>query len=174
MILPSKGTGNRSVQTYDDSVAGAARVPIDTTLSSTHLVDLVASSSSQVGDIDTTSTSGKRLSDVSTTRRITSENVMKSLEELGENDIGKWCVVLYDSKPYPGIIIDVDRIDWSIEVKVMHNIGTNRYFWPTAEDRLWYNHDQFVTLIAEPIPVGTRHCQIEPVMWKCISQKLEG
>nr|XP_022290390.1 uncharacterized protein LOC111102027 [Crassostrea virginica] len=48
--------------------------------------------------------------------------------------IGKWCVVLYDDMPFPGIVQDVDDEDF--EVKVMHRIGQNRYFWPLSPDIL--------------------------------------
>lgn len=43
-------------------------------------------------------------------------------------------VVKFDGLPYPGIIQNVDAND--IEVKVMHRIGTNRYFLLLFEDAL--------------------------------------
>jgi hypothetical protein len=64
-------------------------------------------------------------------------DLLIGLGEPSEYHINKWCVVLYDGKPYPGIILDVDAIDWGIEVKVMHHIGRNRFFCPTAEVRYW-------------------------------------
>lgn len=47
-------------------------------------------------------------------------------------------MVKYDGLPYPGIIQNVDVND--IEVKVLHRIGTKRFFWPLLEDVLWYFH----------------------------------
>lgn len=46
---------------------------------------------------------------------------------------GKYCIVKYDDQPYPGII--QDSSDSEVEVKVMHQIGDNRFFWPGLEDK---------------------------------------
>lgn len=97
--------------------------------------------------------------------------LLVTLDEPSRNDVGKWCVVLYDHKPYPGVIVDVDDSDWGIEVKVMHRIGVNRFFWPMREDRCWYICEQFVTLINEPASVGTRHVQIDRATWNIIAEK---
>ena len=84
---------------------------------------------------------------------------------------GKFCVVLYDGKPYPGIVQDID--DTEIEVNVMHNIGPNRFFWPRMQDVLWYSLDKFVTLIPPPTKVGSRHHQIQPQLWESIKELLD-
>ena len=43
----------------------------------------------------------------------------------------------------------------------MHKVGTNRYFWPLIEDRLWYKDYQVVTILDTTLePVTKRHCQI--------------
>lgn len=68
-----------------------------------------------------------------------------------ESQVGQWCVVKYDGLPYPGIIQYVDVND--IEVKVLHRIGTKRFFWPLLEDVLWYSHGY----IRQPSAVGSRH-----------------
>ena len=66
--------------------------------------------------------------------------------------------------PYPGEIQDVQ--DNEIEVKVMHKIGKNRYFWPMMDDILYYTQDKLVTLLdSEPQLVTKRHRQICPKVW---------
>ena len=85
--------------------------------------------------------------------------------------VGKWCVVVYDKMPYPGVIQDVDHD--SAEVKVMHKIGTNRFFWPMLEDVIWYNYEHVVMLIPEPEPVTKRHVQINAEVWLKITEALE-
>jgi hypothetical protein len=95
------------------------------------------------------------------------------LEEPSASDIGKWCIVKYDGKPYPGIIIDVDVVDWNVEVKTMHSVGRNRFFWPTMIDRVWYTQDNFLSLIPEPSPIGTRHLQVNPQMYAHIEHILD-
>lgn len=77
--------------------------------------------------------------------------------------VGKWCVVLYDDIPYPGVVQNVDDDD--VEVQVMHKIGNNQYFWPMIPDRLWYNHSQIICEISEPTKVGSRHYQLSKSDW---------
>ncbi|XP_060568684.1 uncharacterized protein LOC132727272 [Ruditapes philippinarum] len=60
-----------------------------------------------------------------------------------ENLIGRYVVVQYDGLPFPGVILDVDEDE--IEVKAMHRVGNNRYFWPMIDDVLWYNKEQVLT-----------------------------
>ena len=90
--------------------------------------------------------------------------VLHKPEVIDESLISKWCVVAYDGLPYPGIVQDVDNDE--LEVKVMHRIGRNRYFWPMMEDTLWYRQETLVTLLnEEPEYVTKRHQQINPTMW---------
>lgn len=85
--------------------------------------------------------------------------------------IGKWCVVLYDDMPFPGIVQDVDDEDF--EVKVMHRIGQNRYFWPLLPDILWYKHSKVVCKIQEPLLVGSRHYQLSKKDYQCLLKLLQ-
>lgn len=61
---------------------------------------------------------------------------------------GKYCIGLYDSKPYPGVTLDTD-VD-EVKVQVMHSTGKNRFFWPLLDDVLWYKQEHFLTLIDPP------------------------
>jgi hypothetical protein len=47
-------------------------------------------------------------------------------------------VVKYDDNLYPGVILDVAE-DNTAEVKCMHKVGTNRFYWPQIDDVLWYS-----------------------------------
>ena len=90
-----------------------------------------------------------------------------------ESLIGKYCVVVYDNMPYPGIIMDVDD-DEELEVKVMCRVGPNRFFWPLVEDRIWYSRKCVITLIdEEPELVTKRHRQIAPHLWGLVVKKLD-
>lgn len=91
--------------------------------------------------------------------------------EIDESFKGKYCVVKYDQKPFPGIIVDVD--DGEIEVQVMHSVGRNRYFWPRLDDVLWYTKDNFVRLIEPPEKVTNRHFQINKDAWAEIVKDMD-
>lgn len=80
-------------------------------------------------------------------------------------------MVIYDDVPYPGIVQDVDDDD--IEVKVMHKIGVNRYFWPLLTDILWYKHSQVVCEISEPTLIGTRHYQLSKYDWAKVAKVVD-
>lgn len=83
--------------------------------------------------------------------------------------IGKWCVVVYDKIPYPGIIQDID-LD-SVELKAMHKVGINRFFWPMLEDIIWYDYEQVLMFVPEPEHVTKRHVQIRPDIWSKITAR---
>ncbi|CAB1433774.1 unnamed protein product [Pleuronectes platessa] len=53
-------------------------------------------------------------------------------------------------------------LESAFEVKVMHNIGRNLFYWPRIEDNIWYTVDKVVTLIPPPENVTQRHVQITP------------
>lgn len=87
------------------------------------------------------------------------------IQEIDENLVSQYCVVKYDGKAFPGIILAVDQED-ELEVKVMHRVGRNRFFWPTIEDTLWYAKENIITLLeTPPMPVTARHMQVESQVW---------
>ena len=49
------------------------------------------------------------------------------------SELWKYVAVLYDGKPYPGLVVDYDEQD--IQVSCMNRIGhakhKQRYYWPT-------------------------------------------
>ena len=47
---------------------------------------------------------------------------------------GKWCIVKYDQKPFPGMIQDLDETD--VFVQCMHRVGHNRFVWGTVNSVL--------------------------------------
>ena len=69
-------------------------------------------------------------------------------------------IVRYDGGHYPGIIVDVDFEE--IQVRCMHRIGVNRFFWPPMPDVCWYHKDNVMTSIPEPIKINDRHYAICP------------
>ncbi|XP_041920930.1 uncharacterized protein LOC121684876 [Alosa sapidissima] len=79
------------------------------------------------------------------------------LDEITEDLKGKWCIVIYENDPYPGIIEDVD--EGAVEVKVMCSAGQNKFFWPLIEDKIWYTQDNVMTLISPPEKINSRHVQ---------------
>lgn len=86
-------------------------------------------------------------------------NAIKTISDVNEGLIGKWCVVVYDNDPSPGIIQDVDTQSCAL-VKTMHRVGANRFFWPMKDDVIWYTHENVVGLVPEPQPVTSRHMKL--------------
>ena len=81
--------------------------------------------------------------------------------------IGKWCCLNYDHEIYPGIIQEISETH--VEVKCMHRVGVNRFFWPAREDVLWYLHSDIITMIPPPTAVTSRHVEIDKETWGKIS-----
>lgn len=61
-----------------------------------------------------------------------------------EDPEGQWCVLTYDKDLYPGIILGMDETH--VQVKCMHCVEPNRFFWPICEDVLWYLFDDVLEL----------------------------
>ncbi|KAJ4928899.1 hypothetical protein JOQ06_004521 [Pogonophryne albipinna] len=100
----------------------------------------------------------------------TSSTTWKRFDDITKDLLGKWCVITYDDNPYPGIMADI--AEGGLEVKVMHYIGRNRFFWPRLEDKIWYTVDKVVTLIPPPENVTQRHVQISPRVFTAVCKKL--
>jgi hypothetical protein len=81
--------------------------------------------------------------------------------------IGKWCCLNYDHEIYPGIIQEISETH--VEVKCMHRVGVNCFFWPAREDVLWYLHSDIITMISPPTAVTSRHVEIDKETWGKIS-----
>ncbi|XP_071034011.1 uncharacterized protein [Parasteatoda tepidariorum] len=69
---------------------------------------------------------------------------------------GDWVVVLFDSKAFPGEIIQIKSPD-EIEISVMHQAGTSgMYKWPVPTDCITYNKGEIIKKISAPIVVNNR------------------
>lgn len=79
--------------------------------------------------------------------------------------VGKWCVVVYDDDPFPGIIQDVDSQSGA-KVKTMSSVGINRFCWPPRDDIIWYEEQNILGLIPEPQPVTARHMRVSESVWR--------
>ena len=72
--------------------------------------------------------------------------------------VGKWCALVYDHTIYPGIIQEVNETH--CQVKCMHRVGENRFFWLLREDLHWYPFEEELTLIPPPENVTSHHMAI--------------
>jgi len=82
--------------------------------------------------------------------------------------LGQWCVLTYDEDLFPGIILAGDETH--VQVKCMHRVRPNRFFWPAREDVLWYVFDDVLELIPPPNPVTSRHMEIQKDVWARVSK----
>jgi len=83
--------------------------------------------------------------------------------DLSQDLVGTWCVVEYDQKAYPGVVLAVE--DRELQVKCMHSVGRNRYFLPLIDDVCWYPVERVITQIQEPVRVTQRHKKIDDEMY---------
>ena len=95
------------------------------------------------------------------------------IQVVEESLVSQYCVVRYDERPYPGVILTVDDHE-ELEVQVMHCIGKNRYFWPMIDDVLWYTKHDIITLLRDaPKPVTKRHHEIDRRVWTLIESEMD-
>ncbi|XP_062572779.1 uncharacterized protein LOC134234748 [Saccostrea cucullata] len=96
---------------------------------------------------------------------------LRHIVEVDESLVSNYCVVKYDGKAYPGLILSVDEEE-EIEVKTMHRVGRNRFFWPMMDDVLWYQKENIITILDNPPrPVTKRHVEIEPEIWELVEKE---
>ncbi|MGH0152464.1 UNVERIFIED_CONTAM: hypothetical protein FKN15_059111 [Acipenser sinensis] len=81
--------------------------------------------------------------------------------------LGQWCMLRYDEDLYPGIILNTDEMH--VQVKCMHRVGSNRFFWPVHDDILWYLFDDVLEIIPPPQPVTSCHVEILKEAWDRLS-----
>lgn len=59
---------------------------------------------------------------------------------------------MYNNKPYPGMILDVEGTD--VQISCLHKIGrkTENCFWPKKiKDIFWYDYQDLICTIPEPV-----------------------
>ncbi|CAL8270957.1 unnamed protein product [Arctogadus glacialis] len=83
--------------------------------------------------------------------------------------VGKWCALVYDHTIYPGIIQESNETH--CQVKCMHKVGENRFFWPLREDLHWYPLEDVLTLIPPPENVTARHMAIAREVWDTLASR---
>lgn len=69
--------------------------------------------------------------------KVQTEEDVETMEENGKFQITDWVIVLYDTKYYPGIVVDVNGED--VKVRCMVQIGGTCYRWPQKEDCIFHN-----------------------------------
>ena len=89
---------------------------------------------------------------------------------LGIDPIGKFCLVRYEGAAYPGKVLDIDELD--VKVKCMCRVGSNRFYWPSMDDILWYSHEDILCAIPPPQNVTARHVEVDKDIWNKIQNTL--
>ena len=97
--------------------------------------------------------------------------------------VGKYCIVTYDGKPYPGRILSFDEND--VEVDCMHSVpnrfelASNVFYWPKPiKDICFYSSENVVALIPEPCQVSdrgraSRHFCVDASIWEEMKQRFQ-
>ena len=84
--------------------------------------------------------------------------------------LNKYVIVNFNGRHYPGLVQDVDNAE--LEVSCMHQVGSkrssNRFYWPRRKDVSFYNYDDIMTIIPEPIQIpNSRNYTIDEDMFQC-------
>jgi hypothetical protein len=95
---------------------------------------------------------------------IIGENSAQTYDEIHllPSHVGRWCIVNYRDRHYPGQIVNID--DEQLKVNCMNKTGYNRFYWPIFKNQLWYNLEDIMAFIDEPMKNG-RHYAIAQDMY---------
>jgi hypothetical protein len=83
---------------------------------------------------------------------------------LCERDRGRWCIVNYNEAFFPGFITDYEND--RLRVRVLQPIGRNKFIEPKQIDEIWYEKDEFVTFIEEPVRPSARSRFVHVKGWE--------
>jgi len=105
----------------------------------------------------------------------TTPDTWTTVTNLDTTLIGKFCIIRYDGKPFPGKILQVQPDDDDALIECMCRIGENRFFWPVYKDEAWYMQQDILGIIPEPALIGRsgRHHQVHPAAWEYACKLLQ-
>ena len=89
--------------------------------------------------------------------------------------LGKYVLVNFNGRPYPGFVEDVEGSE--VKINCMHQLGkmskNNCFFWPRKlTDVSWYDYSDIICVIPEPIPTeNSRHFRVDQSTWKMVFDK---
>ena len=112
--------------------------------------------------------------DQSTTNPVPASISFQPVFMYDEDLVGRYCVVNYDGKGYPGLIEDAD--EESIRIDSMHRVGrkNNIFFWPTKKDtEVWYSYTDIITLIPQRKEIDNGHFAVDPSIWSKVVEQLD-
>ncbi|XP_029316085.1 uncharacterized protein LOC115027144 [Cottoperca gobio] len=94
-------------------------------------------------------------------------NTPEEVQWHSQEVVGKWCALVYDNIIYPGIITEVNETH--CQVKCLHKVGSNRFYWPLRDDLHWYPLQDVLSLIPPPENVTSRHMAIAREVWNTLA-----
>ena len=112
--------------------------------------------------------------DQSTTNPVPVTTSFQPVYVYDEDLVGRYCVVNYDGKGYPGLIEDAD--EEPIRIDSMHRVGrkNNISFWPTKKDtEMWYAYTDIITRIPQPNFFDNGHFGVDPSIWSKVVEQLD-
>ena len=71
------------------------------------------------------------------------------------------------------MVLDVD--EGELHIQCMHQVGGgNCFFWPKMKDLLWYEYENILAVISEPVLKGDSHDHyiVDPFVWASVMGKL--
>ena len=92
------------------------------------------------------------------------ENYSPDIED-AEDLTGKFVVVMYDSKPFVGQVVQV--VGNEMEVNCMHQsaVGKNAFAWPKTADKVFYFRPDIKAIVSEPEPLTMRQSKLISADW---------
>jgi len=94
-------------------------------------------------------------------------DIWTPVTHLDKTLIGKFCLIKYDGKPFPGKILHVEPDDDDALIECMSRIGDSRFFWPLYRNEAWYMQQDILGIIPEPTSIGSCYSNLV-LQWCCI------
>ena len=75
--------------------------------------------------------------------------------------VDQYVAAMYDGNWFIGKVLYIDRDDGDVNISFMERLKTKgeqselKYKWPNSSDELWVKFEDIVSVVKEPIPIGS-------------------
>lgn len=104
------------------------------------------------------------------TAKKTKDSVKENVPTSPEIELGKHVIFTYENEYFPGVILEIKKTQ--LLIKSMTMGSTESWKWPLKDDVLWYNREDILEVIAEPVSVNKRGSYTVPEIDKYRKAKL--
>lgn len=92
--------------------------------------------------------------DISCDTEVLLSSNIQNAKQKASLTLGCYVIVIYENEYFPGRVENIDENQCEVSTMVLSSGNTFR--WPEKTDKIWYNYDQVIAKIDDPVCVNKR------------------